>query len=122
MATQSAPHTTMAGWLHNDHHEAKIINNIREFAETLSPFVVPFDSFGQFGSKAIFINVPNQAPFSKISKGLKGSIRGLLGEKIKFPTPAHLTIARNMESIQFENAWGEWKEKEFQSFLSRNRR
>lgn len=116
------PHITMANWLQSGYHEARIIANIRRFAETVNPFLAQFDGLGKFynrgkdNSKTIVVNVFNKESFAHISKGLNRSSRHLLKKFATFPSTAHLTIARSMESEQFERAWSEWKDKEYKAY------
>jgi len=60
------------------------------------------------------VNVFNEESFAEISKGLKNS-SSLLKKNAKFPSPAHLTIARDMKPEQFEQAWSEYENEEFES-------
>ncbi|WP_339874775.1 2'-5' RNA ligase family protein [uncultured Algoriphagus sp.] len=110
------PHITMSNWLHNGDRETQIISTIDRFAKTVHPFLAQFDGLGKFDPKTIFVNVFNREYFSEISKGLKNSTNYLLKNDAKFPSPAHLTIARDMKPEQFEQAWSEYGNEEFEAF------
>lgn len=114
-ATSSVPHITMGNWKRSDCDEARIITSIGGYAETISPFIAHFDGLGKFKSETIFVNVLNKEPFEEISKGLKTATKALLEKHVKFPDNAHLTVARKMETHQFESAWSEWKDEEFKA-------
>ncbi len=116
------PHITMGNWLRSHYDEERIIANIKRFAETANPFLAQFDGLGKFDNhakdnfKTIFVNVFNKESFAHISKGLNRSSRHLLKKFATFPGTAHLTIARSMESEQFERAWSEWENEEFKAY------
>lgn len=116
------PHITMANWLQSDYREDRVVASIKRFTETVNPFLAQFDGLGQFdnrgkdNSKTIFVNVFKKESFAHISKGLKRSSCHLLKKQVTFPSTAHLTIARSMESEQFKRAWSEWKDKEYKAY------
>ncbi|WP_192347811.1 2'-5' RNA ligase family protein [Algoriphagus sp. Y33] len=107
------PHITMGNWLQSSYREARIIANIKRFAETVNPFLAQFDGIGKFEPKTIFVDVLNKESFADISRGLRHSSSSLLKKHVAFPSTAHLTIARSMEPEQFEQAWSDYKNEEF---------
>lgn len=115
MAVGLTPHITMGNWGRSDHDEARIIATIFGFTETISPFIAHFDGLGNFRTETIFVRVLNKEPFEEISKGLKTSTKALLEKHVKFPDNAHVTVARKMETHQFESAWSEWKDEKFKA-------
>lgn len=115
MAVGLTPHITMGKWGRSDYDEARIIASICGFAETINPFIAHFDGLSNFKPETIFVSVLNKKPFEEISKGLKTSSKALLEKHVKFPENAHLTVARKMETHQFESAWSEWKDEEFKA-------
>lgn len=105
----------MGNWLHSGDREAQIISAIDRFTKTVHPFWAQFDGLGKFDPKTIFVNVFNKESFADISKGLKNSTSSLLTKHVTFPCTAHLTIARSMELGQFEQAWSEYENEEFEA-------
>ncbi len=121
------PHITMANWLLSDYREDRVVASIARYTETVNPFFAQFDGLGKFdnrgknNSKTIVVNVVNKESFAHISKGLNRSSRHLLKKFATFPGTAHLTIARSMQSEQFERAWSEWRDKKYKAYCEVSR-
>lgn len=115
MASRLVPHITIGNWLYSDIREAGIIATIRRFSETVSPFIATVHGLGKFDPKTIFVDISNKEKFAEISNGLKKPVNSLLKGNARFPSNAHITIARSMEPDQFERAWADWKEEPFKA-------
>ncbi|MBN7809402.1 2'-5' RNA ligase family protein [Algoriphagus sp. H41] len=114
-ADMLSPHITVGTFLLRKKLESKIVDKLREFAMTVTPFTAEFDGFGSFPKKVVFLDIANKEPFHELSKGSRDSSSRFNNDNSHFSFNAHLTIARSMNAEQFENAWRDWKDKAFKA-------
>lgn len=120
---KSPPHVTLImpfKW--KEEKENAIIDFLRAFALKRSPFSIHLRGFGAFPKRVIFIDVEKNELLHVLASDLLSAIRKEL--KILMETyknkgfTAHMTIAhRDLKPVAFEQAWNEFKDKQFDQEL-----
>lgn len=120
-ALNSPPHITLyKPFLWNDNEEDFLLSSMNNFAVTCQPMTVELSDFSSFAPKVIFINVLKNEGLDNLQTALYQFCK----EKLALPSTEytsrsfhpHLTIAfRDLKKSIFEQAWLEFKEREFKA-------
>lgn len=113
----SKPHVTLVRFVQYEMMEERIINRLKVIAMGYPPFKVELKEFGSFPSHTIFINITSKVPVQKLVKEVRSQAQRLMklndDNKPHFILEPHFTIARKLNSWQYEKAWLEYSNKHF---------
>jgi 2'-5' RNA ligase len=111
------PQVTLVNFVQYEMKEERIINRLRLTAMGYPPFKVELKDFGSFPSHTIYINVLSKIPVQGLIKEVRKDCQQLmkLNDEFKphFIMEPHLTVARKLESWQYEKGWLEYSNKNF---------
>jgi len=115
------PHITLINFVQLERNMEKVVDYFGRFSKRVNPFEVQLCGFGGFANHTIFANVATKRPIVKIVEDMQTKFSGLL-QPLKHSAPhfifnPHITIARKMSENQYNNAWEEWHNKEFNAIF-----
>jgi 2'-5' RNA ligase len=113
------PHITLTNFLQFEMMENRIIQQLERFSKSIRPFNIDLKGFGGFPTHSIYVNILRKKPIVEIVKGIRSNFASILNfdekYKPKFITQPHLTIARGMTTAQYDMAFTEWRDEQFDS-------
>ena len=119
------PHITLTNFLQYEMMENRIVQRLESFSKSIRPFNIDLRGFGGFPAHSIYVNILKKKPIVEIVKGIRSNFTHILkfDEKYKpiFVTTPHLTIARGMTKAQYDRAFSEWQNKQFNSGFYANK-
>ena len=90
---------------------------LRTVAMSYPSFKVELKDFGSFPTHTIFINVATQVAIRGLVREIRTSGQRLMkadnDHKPYFISEPHLSIARHLKPLQYEQAWPEFRQKHF---------
>jgi 2'-5' RNA ligase len=116
-AASLVPHLTLVNFVQLERNERIIVKHFERFSKNIYPFDIQLNGFGGFPQRTIYAAVSNRQPIVKIVKDVQIKFSKLLQpiehSKPHFIKNPHITIARRMLEPQYNQAWEEWKNREF---------
>jgi len=117
-ALRSPPHITLYMPFWWEEEEEKLKDYLLKFAAEQTPLEIALKGFGAFPPRVIYIKIKAPHEFEILQFSLKDYLRdkpGIFNEKFfSRPFRPHLTVAfRDLTKIDFERAWLEFKNKQF---------
>ena len=109
------PHITLARFVVYGMMEEKIINRLSIAAMSAPPFKVTFKDYASFPSHTIYLRTATSIPIQYLMKELR-TARPLMKSQDAEPyfiTEPYLTIARNLNPLQYERGWHEYAHRSF---------
>lgn len=102
-----------------DSEEAEMSEILENFAERQHSFPIELQGFGSFSPRVIFVKIKDHEPIEAVHH----SLQNILAENLQFSEKElmpkihpHMTIAtRDLKPRAFQNAWPEFRQREFQS-------
>jgi 2'-5' RNA ligase len=111
------PHVTLANFVQYGMMEERLINRLRMLAMGSTPFKVELKDFGSFPSHTIYINVTSKIPIQGLVKDVRKETQRVMklndDNKPHFIMGPLLTVARKLNSDQYDKAWLEYSQKDF---------
>ena len=111
------PNIILANFLQYEMMEERLINRLKVVAMGFHPIKVELRGFGSFPSHTIYINVISKVPVQTLVKEIRHETQRLMklndDNKPHFILEPHLTIARKLQTWQYEKAWLEYSNKNF---------
>lgn len=111
------PHITLANFLQYEMMEERLVNRLNMIAMGFHPIKVELRDYGSFPSHTIYINVVSKLPIQSLVKTIRSEAQRLMKlndeKKPHFILEPHLTIARKLQSWQYEKGWLEYSHKHF---------
>ena len=118
-AASAIPHITLINFIQLENNEERILKYLKRFSESINPFEIQLNGFGQFPPHTIYVNVLTKTPIVEIVKDMQTKFRKILQlterDKPIFIKTPHVTIARKMTASQHDKAWQEFKEEKYMS-------
>jgi 2'-5' RNA ligase len=117
----SPPHITLhMPFRWKERKEDELVRQISVFAEKHVGFELTLKNFSCFSPKVIFIDVETNAVLNQLQKDLhrfcKKELNLFNADYREQPFYPHLTLAfRDLKKPNFDKAWDEFKDKEFQA-------
>jgi 2'-5' RNA ligase len=116
VAIKTKPHITVANFLATEQMEETIIRWMHRVISTNNSFNVTIDEYGAFRPHTIYLKIRDHQPFKQLATGLKvidQYIQSYGCPKMKLVDNAHLTIARRLDALTYEQAVKLYAEKTF---------
>ncbi|NBC28286.1 MAG: 2'-5' RNA ligase family protein [Bacteroidetes bacterium] len=119
-ALKAPAHVTLQMPFRRDESEEQfIVDKLREFSLSRTSFKVPVNGFDAFPPRVIFLKLTHHQPIEKLHNALIHFLKNQLEfteKELNEQFHPHMTIAtRDLSKKMFHNAWGELKEREFES-------
>ncbi len=117
----SPPHITLhMPFELKQNREKAVLEGLQELAEGYNSFSITVQGFGAFPPRVLFLNIAHNDILNRLQADVQESMkRGFnLPNKDykKKPFHPHMTLAfRDLSKGAFEEAWAEYKEKEFEA-------
>jgi len=123
-ALHSPPHITLHmpfEW--KTSKEESLMEALNNFSASIQPFEIHLNNFGCFPPKVIFIQVMEnkllQELQASLSRFCKRELNLFNANRLDKPFHPHLTVAfRDLKKPDFQNAWTQAKDKEFNQLFS----
>ena len=116
-AKKGLPHITLIRFKQFQSTEIHIRQHLRNNARTIAPLKIELKDFGSFPSHTIYINIVSKMPIMNAVKTLRQNAQKFMkmdkDNKPHFITEPHLTIARKLQSWQYEKSWLEYEHANF---------
>ena len=117
MAIGGKPHITLVNFLQYEMMEERLANRLKMIAMGFHPIKVELRDYGSFPSHTIYINVVSKVPVQTIVKEIRSEAQRLMklndDNKPHFILEPYITIARKLQSRQYEKGWMEYSRKHF---------
>ncbi len=111
------PHITLVNFLQYEMMEQRILNRLKIIAMSSHPIKIELKDFGSFPSHTIYINITSKLSIQNLVKQIRTQTQRLMklndDNKPHFIMEPHLTIARKLQSWQYEQGWLEYSHKHF---------
>jgi 2'-5' RNA ligase len=116
-AIYSKPHITLVNFVQYGMMEERLINRLEVLAMGCPPIKVELKDYGSFPSHTIYINITSKVPVQSLIKNIRAEAQRLMklnnDNKPHFIMEPHLTIARKLQSDQYEKGWLEFSNLQF---------
>lgn len=116
-AVYSKPHITLVNFVQYGMMEERILNRLEVLAMGNSPIKVELKDYESFPSHTIYINITSKVPIQNLIKNIRAEAQRLMklnnDNKPHFIMEPHLTIARKLQSWQYEQGWQEFSNLHF---------
>lgn len=116
MAVKLKPHITVADFIATEQMEETIIRWMHRVISARKSFHVTLDRYGAFKPHTIYLNVQDHQPFHELAKELKvvnQFIQGYGCPAMHLVNHAHLTIARKLDAVTYEQAAQHYAQQNF---------
>jgi len=118
-AARLKPHCTLMNFVQHQRVENHLIREFDSIVASFTPKAITLDGFGQYPMHTIYIKIKESKKIKEMITALKLKFRSVKNEikplKPIYPSDPHLTIARGMTQVQFNQAWTEWGKRKFNS-------
>ena len=115
-ALYGKPHITLVNFVQYEMFEERITNHLKQIAMGHHPVKIELKDYGSFPSHTIFINVTSKLPIQGLVKEIR-TVQRLMkldaDNKPHFILEPHLTIARKLQPMQYEQGWLEYSHRHF---------
>ena len=116
-ALRGRPQIVLAVFSQREMMEEKILSKLRTVAMSYPSFRVELKDFGSFPTHTLFINVGTKVAIQGLVKEIRSAGQRIMkadnDHKPYFITEPHLSIARNLKPLQYDQAWPEFRQKHF---------
>ncbi|MEO6547039.1 MAG: 2'-5' RNA ligase family protein [Ferruginibacter sp.] len=116
-ALYSKPYVTLVSFVQYQMMEERLVNRLKTVAMGHHPFKVELKDYGSFPSHTIYINITSKLPLQSLVKQIRSQSQQLMKinneNKAHFMMEPQLTIARKLQTWQYEKGWLEYSNKSF---------
>jgi 2'-5' RNA ligase len=123
IAVKTKPHITVANFLTVDRMEETLIRWMERAFSCSYSFNVTLYEYGAFRPHTIYLRIQEQQPFLQLAKALKPidqQVRSFGFPAMKLIDNAHLTIARRLDTVTYQQAVACYSEKTFHACFEVN--
>jgi 2'-5' RNA ligase len=116
MAAKLKPHITVADFIATEQMEETLIRWMHRVISARQGFHVTLDRYGAFRPHTIYLNVRDQQPFLELARELRvvdQFIQGYGCPPMKLISNAHLTIARRLGLMAYQQAVQHYAQQDF---------
>jgi hypothetical protein len=111
------PHILLAKFSQYAQTENRIVNKLHTIGMGFPAIKVSLKDFGSLPTHSVFINVTTKVPLQQLVKNIKSDTQKLMKiddeHKPYFMQEPHIIVARKLLPWQYEQAWQEYKHKQF---------
>ena len=116
VAIKTRPHITISNFLAWDSMENSLIGWLQRIAKQQRCFNVALNNYSGFPSHTVFIRIQDPAPFKELASRLKAIVPYIKESNCppaRFMHYPHISIARRLPAVVYENAIKDYSEKDF---------
>ncbi len=123
-ALHSIAHISLVRFLLVKGYERNLLTRLFSFCINTLPFGVTLDDFDVFPRHTLYVNVRENEGIKKLQNGLVVLLMNSVsvrGKYVKASNKHHMTIARNLNSVQFDSISDEYRSRQINtSFRAKN--